>query len=273
MKRSKATSLLVDLTLNLQESRESIPWTSGAKAVKSYLDAKHGSKAAAVIGRMGDNLTDPVKAKIRDEVLGMYGSSKTTPEPKSSKTKSVAKKSRVPKDKEVVPEVIEPQGVSRKPIRPKKPKPNLANILNVKRPVHLTEENQKQIEATMEKVGPSISKRVDGFQEKHPILTKALKGAAIGGVVGLAMAATGGGAALAGALGGMAASTSSVAGAAVATKAAAVLSSSAATTAYATFYGARMGKSLAVHHYIQENKNKKGTFAYSHPYLTRLGML
>jgi hypothetical protein len=277
--KSEALVLLENLAEGLSESRGAIPWESGAKAVKAYLDDKHGSKAAGVIGRLGNKLTDPAKAKVRDEVLGLYGTTaepgNVTKEKKAVKVRPSTKASgKVVREKGTKVEDTVVPVISKKPIKPRKPKPNLANLLNIKRPIHLTEGDQKQIDETMEKVGPSISKRVDSFQQKHPILTKALKGAAIGGVVGVAMAATGGGAALAGVLGGMGGSAvAGSTGAVVATKAAAVLSSSAATTAYATFYGARMGKTLAVHHYIKENKQKKGTFAFNHPYLVRLGML
>jgi hypothetical protein len=247
-----ATLLLSDLLKELSES-DSIPWDSGAKTVKRYLDGKHGSRAPSILRRLG-HLKDLSKRKTRDEVLDMYSSTK---DKKIPRTTPLSNKS-------------DHKGV----VKLKGSKPNLAKCLNVKRPVHLTEEDQKKVDKVIKKIGPSVTRRVETFQKKHPILTNMLKGAVMGGVVGLAMTATGGSAALAGILGGMSGSTiTGSVGAAVISKAAGILSNSAATAAYTTFYGARIGKSLAVHSYFKKNQNKKGTFAYNHPYLTNLGML
>jgi hypothetical protein len=183
---------------DVEIDEESLPWASGAVAVKKALDRKHGSRnrASSVIARMG-GIKDPQKRKIRDQVLSLYrqegASIKQMEKDRRAKKKQSSsmsvKKGKVSQEKDSSPEVEQKTSSGKRQfIKPKTPKPHLERILKRNKP-RLSPEDKKEVIETAKKVMPKVRERAKSFSVKHPILIKSLKSAAIGGVVGVATAA------------------------------------------------------------------------------------
>ena len=156
-----------------------IPWDKGAMTVKKYLEKEYRDKKTiiSVLNRAGANLKDPKKIRVKDQVYKAFQEKSGKKEPGNPREPGTAK----------------PTG-----IQPKTPKPHLDKVLNKKRP-KISEKDHKAAVELSKKIEPQMKKRVGTFKKKHPILTKTLKGAAIGGVAALAataaVASIGGGAA------------------------------------------------------------------------------
>jgi hypothetical protein len=257
----KISTLLEELefTLNVNSDHvfeDSLPWASGAVAVKKALDSRYASRNAAssVIARMG-GIKDPLKKKIRDQVLSLYRQEGAT-----LKQMERDKKKKRGKTKPSTSKVSLSTKASSGPLRQsKETRPQLRHLL-IKRPVSpLSNQEKEEVITSGKEMIPDVDKRVESFAERHPILTKTLKGSVIGGVVGLAAFGA------AAALGGPAAILPAVL---AKSYLAWGLANPAVGGALGAWVGQSVGRQQGVEEYLEKNVNKEGTFANRHPVLT-----